>query len=172
MPTATDDRLSEVRGRIARLEVTAQQGTAAARHQVRQYVDSVLRAERSARAAVHERAAAVDGSLEHLHNELALATHRVAAEFATTAEEFRDAVDAKLRRWDVVLDRKQANAAARTPPARERAEAVIAELRQHRLAIEEDLADARETAGSGWLDTKSRVLQQLDELKRKADAAS
>ena len=172
MATATDDRLREVRRRIARLESDAQHVTAASRSRMRQYVDGVLLAEEAARAALHERAAAEDESLEHLHNELDLATHRVAAEFAKTAEEFRDEVEAELQRWDVILDRMQAKAAARAHPARERAEAVIAALRQRRLAIGESLNDLRMTAGSGWHDTRNRVLLQLDELKRSADVAA
>lgn len=172
MPRATDDRLGEVRRRIAHLEVNAQQGSADARLRTQQYLDGAHRAESLARAALHERAAAVDGSLERLENELELATHRVAAEFATTAEEFRDAAQALLHRWDVVLDRMQAQAAAETPPAREQSEAALADLRQRRLAIGEALTDIHKSPSSSWHHTRTRVLSRFDELKRKTDEAS
>jgi hypothetical protein len=172
MTTATDDRLGQVRRRLAGLEVDVQQGAASARPRMQRYIDGVRRAEASARAALRERAAAVDESLEHLHNELELATHRVAAEFAPTAEQFRAEVEAELHRWDVVLDRMQARAAARLLHDRERAEAVIADLRRNRLAIGESLSELSAAAGSGWHDTGDRVLLQFDDLRGRADAAS
>jgi hypothetical protein len=46
---------------------------------------------------------------------------------------------------------------------------VIAELRQGRLAIGEDLTDLRTPASSGWQAASNRVLLQLDELRRRAD---
>ena len=170
MATATDD-LDEVRRRIARLEVTVQRGTAEARSRMQRYINTLRRDEEAARASALDRAAAVEERLEQLKNELELAEHRVAAEFAATEDQATDALTAELHRWDVYLDRMQAKAAANTGVARERAEAAIADLRQRRVSIGKRLADIGTAAGDGWRDGTSRVLSELDELKSKADAA-
>ena len=171
MATATNERLGEARRRIARLEVTTQRGTAEAKSRMQQYIDSVRREEESARASARERAAAVDQRLEQLDNELELAEHRVAAEFAATEEQFKDALQAELHRWDAYLDRMQAKAAAKSGAARERAEAAIADLRQRRVSIGKSLSDVGTAAGNGWRAAQTRVLAELDDLKSKADAA-
>jgi DNA repair exonuclease SbcCD ATPase subunit len=171
MATATNERLGEVHRRIARLEVQAQRGKPDAKSRMQPYIDTLRREEESARASAHERAAAVDERLEQLDNELELAEHRVAAEFATTQEQFAGAIEAELHRWDAYLGRMQAKAAARPGAARERAEAEIAELRQRRVSIGKSLTDAGTSAGERWHDEKTRVLGELDELKSKADAA-
>lgn len=170
MATATNERLGEVRRRIARLEVEAQRGTADAKSRMQQYIDTLRQDEESARASARERAAAVDERLESLDNELQLAEHRVAAEFATTQEQFVDAIEAELHRWDTRLDRMQAKAAAKSGAARERAEAAIADLRQRRVSIGNSLDDMRTASGESWHGAKTRVLAELDDLKSKADA--
>jgi hypothetical protein len=172
MATATNERLGEVRRRIARLEVETRRGTADAKSRMQWYIDTLRRDEESARASARERAAAVDERLEQLDNELELAEHRVAAEFAATQDQFNDALEAELHRWDAYLDRMQARAAAETGGARERAEAAIADLRQRRVSIDKSFADVDTAAGDDWRGTKTRVLAELDELKSKADAAS
>ena len=171
MATATDERLGEARRRIARLEVETRRGTADAKSRMQRYIDTLRRDEESARASVHERAAAVDERIEKLDNELELAEHRVAAEFATTEEQFTSAIEAELHSWGQHLDRMQAKAAAKSGAAREQAEAAIADLRQRRVAIGKSVADAGTAAGEQWRDAKTRVLAELDELKSKADAA-
>ena len=171
MATATNERLGEVRRRIARLEVQAQQGTADATSRIQQYIDTLRRDEESARASARERAAAVDERLVQLDNELELAEHRVAAEFAATEEQFAGAVEAELHRWDSYLARMQAKAAAKSGAGRERAETVIADLRQQRLSIGKSLSDVGRAAGEDWHDAKTRVLAELDDLKSNADAA-
>jgi DNA repair exonuclease SbcCD ATPase subunit len=171
MATATNERLGEARRRIARLEVEAQRGTADAKSRMQRYIDTVRRDEESARASARERAAAVDERLEQLDNELELAEHRVAAEFAETEKQFTGAIDAELHRWDAYLDRMQAKAAARSGAARERAEVAIADLRQRRVSIGKSLSDVGTAAGDGWRGAKARVLAELDDLKTKADAA-
>ena len=113
MPTATNERLGEVRRRIARLEVEAQRGAADQKSRMQPYIDTLRRDEESALASVRERAAAVDERLEQLDNELELAEHRVAAEFAETEDQFNDALEAELHRWDAYFERMQARAAAR-----------------------------------------------------------
>ena len=113
MATATTNHLGEVRRRIARLEVQAQRGTVDAKSRMQRYLDGLRREEESARASARRRAADVDERLEQLENELELAEHRVAAEFAVTEEEFAGAIDAELHRWDAYLDRMQVKAAAK-----------------------------------------------------------
>ena len=171
MATATTEHLGEVRRRIDRLEVQAQRGTADAKSRMQRYLDGLRRDEEFARASAREQAAAVDERLEQLENELELAEHRVAAEFAATKEQFTDAIDAELHRWDAYLDRMQAKAAEKSGIARERAEAAVADLRQRRVAIGESLADVSTAAGEQWHDAKKRVLAELDDLKSQADAA-
>jgi DNA repair exonuclease SbcCD ATPase subunit len=170
MATATNERLGEAHRRIARLEAEAQRGTADAKSRMQRYIDTLRREEESARASARERAAAVDERLEHLDNELEIAEHRVAAEFAATEEQFADAIEAELHRWDTYLDRMQAKAATKSGAARERAEAAIADLRQRRVSIGESLTEVGTVADDDWYDAKSRVLAKLDELKSHADA--
>ncbi len=171
MATTTNERLGEARRRIARLEVETQRGTADAKSRMQRYINSVRREEESARASARERAAAVDEQLEQLDNELELAEHRVAAEFAETENQFNDALEAELHRWDAYLDRMQTKAAAEAGAGRERAEAAIAGLRQRRVSIGKSLSDVGTTTGEQWNDAKTRVLADLDDLKSNADAA-
>jgi hypothetical protein len=170
MAATTSEHLGEVRRRIDRLEVKAQLGSADAKSRMQRYIETVRREEESARASAREREAAIDETLEQLDNELELAEHRVAAEFAATQNQLTDALEAELRRWDAYLGRMQAKAAAKTGAARERAEGEIAHLRQRRVSIGKSLTHVATTAG-GWRDAKTRVLTELDELKNEADAA-
>lgn len=171
MATATDERLGEARRRIARLEVETRRGSADAKSRMQRYLDTLRRDEESARASAHERAAAVDEWFEKLDNELALAEHRVAAEFAATEEQFTDAIGAELLRWDTYFDRMQAKAAEKSAAGRARTEEAIADLRQRRVAIGKSLADVGGATGERWHDAKKRILAELDDLKSHADAA-
>jgi hypothetical protein len=171
MATATNDHLGEVRRRIARLEVQTQRGTADAKLRMQRYIDTLRHEEESARASARERAAAADQRREQLENELELAEHRVAAEFAATQDQFTAAIEAELHRWDAYLDRMQTKAAAKSGAARERAEAAVADLRQRRISIKKSLSDVGTSASDEWHDAKARVLAELDELKSAADAA-
>jgi hypothetical protein len=171
MATTTTKHLGDVRRRIDRLEVKAQLGTADAKSRMQRYIETLRRDEESARVDAHERAAAVEERFEQLDNELELAEHHVAAEFAETEDQFNDALEAELHRWDGYLDRRQTKAAAETGAARERAEAAVADLRQRRVSIGKSLPGVRTAAGEGWRGAKVRLLAELDELKTKADAA-
>ena len=171
MATATDERLGEARRRIVRLEVETRRATSDAKSRMQRYIDTLRRDEESARASVHERAAAIDEQIQKLDNELELAEQRVVAEFAATEEQFTDAIEAELHSWDHYLDRMQTKAAAKSGAAREQAEAAIADLRQRRVAIGKSLADVGAAAGEHWHDAKKRVLAELDDLKSQADAA-
>jgi hypothetical protein len=171
MATTTNKHLGEVRRRIDRLEVKAQLGSADAKSRMQRYIETLRRDEESARASARERAAAVEERLEQLDNELELTEHRVAAEFAATQDQFNDALEAELRRWDAYLDRMQTKAASKTGAARERAEAAVTDLRQRRVSIGKSLSDVGTAAGEGWRGAKTRMLAELDELKKEADAA-
>jgi hypothetical protein len=171
MAITMNEHLGDVRRRIDRLEVKAQLGTEDSKSRMQRYIETLRRDEESARASARERAAAVEERFEQLDNDLELAEHRVAAEFAETESEFNDALEAELHRWDAYLDRMQTKAAAETGVARERAEAAVADLRQRRVSIGKTHSDVGTAAGEGWSGAKVRVLAELDELKAKADAA-
>lgn len=171
MATTTNEHLGEVSRRIDRLEVKAQLGPGDAKSRLERYIDTLRRDEESARVSARERAAAVEERLEQLDNELEFAEHRVAAEFAATEDQFAGAVEAELHRWDAYLARMQAKAAAKPGAGRERAETLIADLRQQRLSIGKSLSDVGRAAGDGWRGAKTRVLAELDDLKSNADAA-
>ncbi len=171
MSTATEERLHEARRRIAGLEARAQEGTTGARSRIQRYIDAVRRDAQAARDAARTEARAVGERFEQLDSSLELAEHRVAAELAPTRDQFTGALEAELRRWDAYLDRMQTKAAAKTGVAREHAEAVIADLRQHRLSIGAHVNAIGTAAGDGWRDAKSHALAELDELKTKADTA-
>ena len=169
MATATDERLDEVRTRIDRLEAKAQGATAAAKSRMRQHIDSLREDQRSASASAQSRAAAFDEKVQQLHNELEIAEHHLAAEIAQDRLEFSAAAQAELQSWDAYLDRMQAKAAAKTGSARKHAEDQVARLREYRLAVAENLAQAEEAAADSWHEAKERVESGLDTLKRKAD---
>lgn len=171
MVTATEERLREVRRRIARLEARAQEGTADARSRMQRYVDAVCRDEQVARDSARTEARAVGERLEQLDTSLELAEHRIAAELALTEEQFTGAVEAELDRWDAYLERMQTRAAEKTGVARESAEAAVADLRRQRLSIGARVGAVGVAAGDGWRDAKSHALAELDEFKTKADAA-
>ena len=171
MATATDDHLNEVRRRIARLEAETTRGTTEATSRLRPYITPLRRDEESTRALAHEQAAAVDERLQQLDNDLELAEHRVAAEFAATEGGFAEELEGELRRWDAHLDRMQTKAAATTGDVRDRAETAIADLRQRRVTIGRSRSELGTTASEGWHDVRARVLAELDELKNEADAA-
>jgi DNA anti-recombination protein RmuC len=171
MPTATEDRLGELRHRIERLEGKAEASAAEVRSRMDRYIDTLKEDEQSARTAARTRAAASEARLEQLGSELKIAEQRLAADVAEDRTTFVDAVDATLDAWDAYLERKLASLSSASGEARERAESAIADLRQRRVAAAERLADVRADTGAGWRDTRSRALEELDELKHKADAA-
>ena len=112
MATATNDRLGEARRRIARLEVETRRGPADAKPRMQQYIDTLRRDEESARASARERAAAVDDRLEQLENELELAEHRVAGEFAATEQAEAVIADLRQRRLSIGKSLSEVGSAA------------------------------------------------------------
>jgi uncharacterized protein YjbJ (UPF0337 family) len=169
MATATEERLSEMRTRIDRLEAKAQGAATEAKSRMRQHIDTLREHQESASVSARSRDAAFDEHLKQLDNELDIAERHLAAEITEDRLEFSAAVNAELKSWDAYLDRMQAKAAAKTGSARERAENEVARLREYRLAVTENLAQAEEGAADSWQEAKERVESGLDKLKRKAD---
>jgi hypothetical protein len=91
MATTTNEHLGEMRRRIDRLEVKAQLGSADAKSPDAAVHRAAAARRESARASAPSAGAAIDETLEQLDNELELAEHRVAAEFAATQDQFTDA---------------------------------------------------------------------------------
>ena len=110
-------------------------------------VEALRQEEELARAAVREKAEAVEDKFWQLEADLGIATNRLDAELASEAKLFADAVDAELRDWEALIERLQTQAAEKTGNAREQAETVIAELRQWRNRVAERLAEIRASAG-------------------------
>jgi hypothetical protein len=96
----------------------------------------------------------------------------VAADLSDNRNEFADAVDDELHRWDTYVERLQAQTALRAASARERAESTISDLRRQRNDIARRLAAARSASGDTWDEQKQQIGAARDELQRKADEFS
>ncbi|MGZ8695273.1 MAG: sll1863 family stress response protein [Gaiellaceae bacterium] len=175
MATAIEDRLEELKSRIEALDARAYDGGAEATERIERHLERLRQDDEAAEAAALRRSreyeALYQARLQVLESELKIAEHHLDAEIADDRKQFVAAVDAELADWDALMERMQANAAAKAGAAREESEKVIADLRRRRLAIGESLAGVRAAVGDTWRDGKKRVLAALDELKRKADAA-
>jgi hypothetical protein len=170
MRTATEERLGRMRRRIDRIELRAELGAADVRSRM-QHRARELRDEQLATVlSVHRHAGAAEETVEELANDVEIAEHRLAAELADDRETFTEAVEAELHGWDAYLDRMQAKAAAKSPPAREREELAVSDLRQRRIAVAESVAAVRSATGETWRNAKSRVLDALADLEQRADA--
>jgi hypothetical protein len=169
MTTATEARLGSLRRRIDRLELKAQIGAADARSRMQQHVDELRDEQQAASVSIHHHAGAAEEKLEQLGNEVEITEYRLAAELAEDRMTFTDAVQAELHGWDAYIGRLQAKAAGKPAAAREHAEGAIADLRRHRIAVEESLTAVRSATGDAWRGAKSTVLAALDELKQRAD---
>jgi seryl-tRNA synthetase len=96
----------------------------------------------------------------------------VAADLSESRNEFADAVDDELHKWDGYFERLQAQTVIRTTSARERAESTISDLRHRRNEIAEDVATARNASADGWPEQRKRIGAARDELEQKADELS
>ena len=85
---------------------------------------------------------------------------------------FAAAVEDELRSWDTYLERLQATAVAKAGNARERAEAAIADVRTHRIAVYDRLAQARADVNGAWHEQRNQVSTARDKLDQKADELS
>ena len=92
----------------------------------------------------------VEEKLGQLKTRLAVAEHSLAADVSDDWATFAAAVEAELRSWDTYLERLQTSVAAKAWKAREQAEAAIGDVRSRRIAVDERLAQARDTVGGAW----------------------
>jgi hypothetical protein len=173
MATRTsEDLLAEIRRHIDDLEARADSGTAETRARLQDRFDMLREQEASARAAVRERAEAVDEEFRQLEIDLTIAENRLASEMAADATSFAEAVEAELHEWDAAMERLQTRAATKTQNARMQAEAEIAELRQPRNRAAERLTALAVPSDDAWQEQKSRVTEALDDLERKVREAA
>ena len=168
----TDDMLADVRRHIDELEARAGGGAAETRARLQDRFDRLRDKEASAWAAVRAKAEAVDENFRELEIDIAIAENRLASEMADDATSFAGAVEAELHDWDAAIERLQTRAATKAQEAREQAEAEIAALRQARNRAAERLTALRASSDDAWQGQKSRVVEALDELERKAREAA
>ena len=167
----TDDVLAEIRRHIDDLEARAHSGAAETRERLQYRLERLREEEASARAAVREKAEAVDEQFRQLEIDIAIADSRLAAEMADDATSFAEAVEAELDDWDAAIERLQTRAATKAQEAREQAEAGIAALRQARNRAAERLTALRASADNAWQEQRSRVADALEDLERKVREA-
>jgi hypothetical protein len=171
--TTTDERLADVRRRIDRLHALARAGALlGASPRIRRHLDALDEEEAAVLAAGRRGPDEVDGRLELLKTRLSVAEHSVAADASDDWASFAAGVEDELRSWDTYLERVQASVAANAWKTRERAEAAIRETRTRRIAVYDQLAQARETHAHDWQEQRSRVTAARDELEHQADELS
>jgi len=167
--TTNDDQLAEIRRRIDRLQAFAQAGAAEDGPRIRRHLDALGREEASILAAASGAPDHVAEKVGRLKTRLAVAENAVVADVSDDWTTFARAVEDELRSWDTYLERLQATAATKDGYARERAEAAIADVRTRRIAVDDRLAQARESVNGAWHEQRNRVGAARDELERKAD---
>ena len=171
--TNIDEQLADVRRRIDRLHALAQAGElVGVSPRIRRHLDALDEEETAVLAAAQRAPDEVDEKIEQLKTRLAVAEHSVAADVSDDWATFAAGVEEELRGWDTYLERVQASVAANAWKTRERAEAAIREIRTRRIAVYDQLAQARETRGDDWQEQRSRVTAARDELEHKADELS
>jgi hypothetical protein len=168
----TDELLAEIRRHIDALEARAHSDAAETRARLQDRLDLLREEEASARAAVRERAEAVDEKVRRLEIDLAIAENRLASELADDATSFVEAVEAELDDWDAAIERLQTRAAAKAPGARFQAETAIADLRQARNLASQRLIGLRASSDGAWREHQNRVREALDDLERKVREAT
>jgi hypothetical protein len=167
----TEDLLAEIRRQIDELEARAQSGAAPTHARFQCRLDLLRGEEASARAAVREKAEAVDEKFRQLEIAIAIAESRLASETADDAISFAEAAEAELHDLDAAIERLQTHAAMKTPDARAQAEADVAELRQARNRAAERVNGLRTSADGTWQQEKDRVMAALDDLERQVHQA-
>jgi gas vesicle protein len=168
----TDDLLAEIRRHIDDLEARADSGPAETRARLQDRFDMLRAQEASARAAVRERAEAVDEKFRQLEIDITIVENRLASETADDATSFAEAVEAELHDWDAAIERLQTRAATKAQDARRQAEAEIAELRQARNRAADRLTALAASSDDVWQEQKNRVTEALDDLERKVREAA
>jgi hypothetical protein len=168
----TEDALTELSRHIDDLDARVNSGKAETRAHLQDRLDMLREQEASARAAVRERAEAVDEKFRQLEMDITIAEDRLASETAADATSFAQAVEAELRDWDAAVERLQTRAATKAEDARRQAEVEIATLRQARNRARERLAALAAASDGHWQEQKSRVKEALDDLERKVREAA
>ena len=173
MSTMTkEERLAEIRQRIDDLEARSQGATAEAQARLQRTFEGLRGDADAARAALEEKAEAVEERFTDLQSRIDIAAKREASELAGDATSFADAVEAELRDWDAAIERIQARAAVKAYSARGRAEASVTELRQARTRAADRLAESRSSTGEAWEEQKKRVTAALEDLEQRIRAAT
>jgi hypothetical protein len=170
--TAADERLDEMRRQIEALEAKGRSSTGDAKSRIQRQLGTLRQQEGSARAAAEQGTDTFDERFEQFQARFQVAESAVAADLAGNRNEFADAVDDELHKWDTYVERLQAQTALRAANARERAETSISDLRRHRNNVSERLAAARTSSGDEWDEQKKQIGAARDELQRKADELS
>ena len=172
VPTMTkDERLAEIRQRIDDLEARARNSTGETKARLQGRFDALRNDADAAGAAIHEKAEAIDQRFTDLESRVDIAEKRQAAELASDATSFADAVEAELEAWDAAIERMQARAVVKADDARWQAETSVAELKKARNRAAERLTEARSSTGAAWEEHKKHVTAALDDLERKAREA-
>jgi chromosome segregation ATPase len=167
--TTVEDQLAEVRRRINYIEVCAQ---ACGLPRVRSHLDALRDAEASVRAAARQAPGDVEDKLERLRTRVDVAEHSLSADVSGDWPTFVVAVEAELDTWDTYLERLQTSVATKAWDARAQAETAIAEVRAHRIAVDEHLEHARDRTDDAWQEQRQRVTAARDELEQKVDQLS
>jgi hypothetical protein len=170
--TAVDERLDEMHRQIEALEAKGRTSTGEAKSRIQRQLGTLRQQEASARAAAEQRTDTFDEKFEQFQARFHVAESAVAADLSGNRNEFADAVDDELHKWDTYVERLQAQMAMRAANARERAESSISDLRRHRNNIAERLAAARTSSGDEWNEQKKQIGAARDELQQKADEFS
>jgi polyhydroxyalkanoate synthesis regulator phasin len=167
-----EQRLAEIRQRIDDLRARVRNGTGESQARLDRTFDALLDDADAANAALEDKADAVTDRFTDLELRVEAASSRVAAEMASDATSFADAVEAELVDWDASIERMQARAAVEAYTARERAEASVAKLRRARNRAADRLAESRSSSGEAWEEQKKQVTAALDDLELKAREAT
>ena len=165
--TMIEDQLTELRRRADRLQALA--GEIPEHTGIWRHVHAVRRQEAAVLTGARETPDAFDEKLGQLKTRLAVAERSLAADLSDDWVTFAEAVEEELRSWDIHLERLQATAATRPWKARKQAEAAIADLRNHRLAVDLRLGAARAAALEVWQEQRRHVETARDDLARNAD---
>ena len=170
--TTINDPIEDVRRRIDLLQAFAQIHAEADSSRIRRHLDALHQEEASVLAAACGNPDEVEERLGRLRTRLAVAEKSLLADVSEEWTTFAAAVEDELRSWDTYLERLQATAVAKAGNARERAEAAIADVRTHRIAVYDRLAQARADVNGAWHEQRNQVSTARDKLDQKADELS
>ena len=161
-PASAEERLKELGRRIDLLDASMQ--AAQPRLGIERRVAALRKGEASARAAMRDAAASIEGTMLHLGTRVNLAEHSAAADTAEDIVTFVAAITEELRSWDLYLERLQVKAATAAGSGRDQAEETISELRRYRNAFRRHVVQAASPSGEGWREVREHVQAARDEL--------